>query len=405
MEHFTHDGMTFDVTDSGPADGEVVVLLHGFPQDRHCWRAVGERLNAQGLRTLAPDQRGYSPGARPEAVSAYAVDQLVGDVIAMLEAAGAQRAHVVGHDWGGGVAWALAGRHSDRVASQTVLSTPHPAALGAAMARGQVLRSWYMGLFQLPVVPEKLLASRVRGILANSGLPRAEADRYARRFADPASLRGPVNWYRAAARSRGSGLGFGSGVVTVPTTYVWGEHDPYLGRTAAVKTSEFVGDDYRFVRASASHWLPETEPRLVADEVLARVRGGVADPVFARLAGAEFVALTTYRRSGEPVSTPMWVAPDGDELVFTTPSDSGKVKRLRRDPRVRVQVCSRRGRARAGALGADGRASVAADEAAVTRGEAAMRAAYGRRYTGMLRAESLLTRGRRERTIVRVRLD
>lgn len=405
MEHFTHDGMTFDVSDSGPTDGEVVVLLHGFPQDRHCWRAVGERLDAHGLRTLAPDQRGYSPGARPAAVSAYAVDRLVGDVIAMLEAAGVERAHVVGHDWGGGVAWALAARHSDRVASLTVLSTPHPAALGAAMVRGQVLRSWYMGVFQLPALPEKLLAWRVRGVLANSGLPRAETDRYAGRFADPASLRGPVNWYRAAARSRWSGLGSDSGVVTVPTTYVWGERDPYLGRAAAVKTSEFVGDDYRFVRAPAGHWLPETEPGLVAEEVLARVRGGVADPVFDRLADAEFVALTTYRRSGEPVSTPMWVAPGGDELVFTTPSDSGKVKRLRRDPSVHVQVCSRMGKVRTGALGAHGRASVAADEAAVARGEAAMRAAYGRQYTGMLRVENLLKRGRRERTVIRVRLD
>lgn len=403
MEYFTHEGMTFDVTDSGPARGEVAVLLHGFPQDRHCWRAVGERLNAAGLRTLAPDQRGYSQGARPAAVDDYAMNHLVGDVVAMLDAAGVERAHVVGHDWGGGVAWALAGRHPDRVASLTVLSTPHPAALGAAMIRGQVLRSWYIGAFQLPAVPETLLAARVRTVLANSGLSPGEADRYGRRFADADSLRGPINWYRAAARSRGRGSG--SRVVTVPTTYVWGENDPYLGRTAAHKTSEFVGEDYRFVQVPAGHWLPERQPRLVADEVLARVRGGVADPVLPRLAGAEFVALTTYRRTGEAVSTPMWVAPDGDELVFTTPSDSGKTKRLRRDPRVRVQVCSRMGKVRTGALDAEGRASLADDGAAAARGESAIRAAYGWQFTGMQRIENLLKRGRRERTIIRVQLD
>lgn len=444
MDTFTRDGLTFDVTDSGPAEAtDVVVLLHGFPQDRHCWDDVRARLNAAGLRTLAPDQRGYSPGARPRSVTAYRMGELVGDVLALLDAAGLRRAHVVGHDWGAGVAWALAATHPERVATLTVASTPHPEARIAAMPRGQALRSWYMGVFQVPVLPERLLAGRLDRVLAAGGLPADHVRRYADRFAEPESLRGPVNWYRALLRpgydrvrgtavdegrpqadsgaERGFG-GLGSGVVAVPTTYVWGRRDPYLGRVAALATSEFVGEDYRFVEVDEAHWLPELRPRLLADEVLARVRGARVsehavsrapdpdgaperDSVLDRLGAAQFVALTTYRRSGVGVATPMWVGRDGDELVFTTPSGTGKVKRLRRDPRVRVQISDRRGRVRPGALAATGRARLADGAVEVARGEGALRAAYGWQYGAMLRAEALLKRGRRERTIIRVTLD
>lgn len=420
--------LAFDVSDSGPADGEAVVLLHGFPQDRHCWAAVADRLNGAGLRTLAPDQRGYSPGASPRRVDAYDVVTLADDVVALLEAAGLERAHVVGHDWGGAVAWVLAARHPERVASLTVLSTPHPSALVAALPGGQALRSWYMGAFQLPRVPERLLAARVGDFLRSSGLPPADVERYRRRFADPESLRGPINWYRAFGHAGGSeaiaGLrgalrrfrggapkasssGRREPVVTVPTTYVWGEHDPYLGRVAAEATSDFVGEDYRFVEVPAGHWLPELEPDLVADEVLRRVRGGAAvDDRERRLAAAEFVALTTYRRSGEPVTTPMWVAPDAGELVFTTPTGSGKVKRLRRDPRVRVQVCSRLGQIRPGAIAADGTARLAPEDSReATDAQRALRAKYGLQFAGMMRVESLVRSSSAERTIIRVRLD
>src|SRR5579875_2784646 len=133
METFTRDELTFDVTDSGPDDAPVVVLLHGFPQDRQAWGKVTPQLVDAGYRVLAPDQRGYSPGASPRGVSAYRLRELCGDVAALLDAAGAGQAHIVGHDWGGAVAWSFAGAHPHRVASCTVLSTPHPAALTWAM--------------------------------------------------------------------------------------------------------------------------------------------------------------------------------------------------------------------------------------------------------------------------------
>src|SRR3712207_4261017 len=168
--------MTFDVRDAGPDDGEPVVLLHGFPQDATAWDRVAPALHQHGLRTLAPDQRGYSPMARPRGRACYRLRETTGDVLALLEAAGLDSAHVVGHDWGGLVAWALGAWHPKRVRTLTALSVPHPAAMTAAMlASDQALRSSYAGFFQLPVVPERLLLAGngavLRRVLRSGGLP------------------------------------------------------------------------------------------------------------------------------------------------------------------------------------------------------------------------------------------
>ncbi|WP_237770222.1 alpha/beta fold hydrolase [Ornithinimicrobium sp. CNJ-824] len=275
MDTFTRDGLTFEVLDAGPGDGETVVLLHGFPQDATAWDRVTPLLHAAGLRTLAPSQRGYSAGARPRRVTAYRIPELVADVVALLDAAGVERAHVVGHDWGGAVAWALAAVHPDRVASLVVLSTPHPSALAWAFRHAdQGRRSWYMLAFQLPVLPERGLARMLRsGGLRRTGLPDQDARRYAARLGRARALRGPLNWYRAALRPARDGRGgLRVGPVAVPTTYVWGSRDPFLGRAAAERTARHVRGDYRFVEVDAGHWLPERQPDAVVREVLARVR-------------------------------------------------------------------------------------------------------------------------------------
>lgn len=290
MDTFERDGLVFDVTDSGPhdtsdPDPEVVVLLHGFPQDRTAWKNVSERLNAAGLRTLAPDQRGYSPAASPTAVSAYAMRELVADVAALIDASGKQRVHLVGHDWGGAVAWAVATFLPDRIATLTVLSTPHPTAMQWAMRHGgQWKNSWYMGVFQLPWLPERALAGRLQErLFTPSGLPADQAAPYVQRFATPQSLRGPINWYRALAKSmlgvggRKSGAGSSGGAmsrgVQVPTTYVWGRKDVALGEAAAKKTADHVAGPYTFVELEVGHWLPERRPDEVAQAILDRIRG------------------------------------------------------------------------------------------------------------------------------------
>lgn len=268
MPTYTHDGLTFDYLDAGA--GEPVVLLHGFPEDAASWGRVVPRLHAAGLRTLAPDQRGYSRGAAPRRRGDYTIDRLSGDVVALLDAVGADRAHVVGHDWGAGVAWDLATRHPRRVASLVALATPHPLALAWSYPRsGQVLRSWYMGAFQVPWLPERAAARILGRTLRSSGLNAADARRYAEKYADPANLSGPMNWYRALPLSQLAT----DPIVRVPTTYVWGSRDAYLGRAAAEKTRDFVAADYRFVELDSSHWLPQDQPDAVASAIVDRVTG------------------------------------------------------------------------------------------------------------------------------------
>jgi pimeloyl-ACP methyl ester carboxylesterase len=270
VDSFDRDGFRFDVRDGGPRGGEVVVLLHGFPQDGTAWDDVAPVLHEAGLRTLAPDQRGYSPGARPPRRTAYTTGECTGDLIALLDAAGAGRAHVVGHDWGGAVAWVAGCRYPERVASLVVLSTPHPATMTRALTRSaQSLRSWYVVLFQLPVLPERLLGRTLYRALTSSGLPEDRAERYSSRMREQGALTGALNWYR----------GLPASLLTpvpdcpVPTTYVWGREDFALGRVAAEATGRHVTAPYRFVELAAGHWLPETRPREVASVVLDRVLG------------------------------------------------------------------------------------------------------------------------------------
>ena len=262
-------GLVFDALAAGPSTGELVVLVHGFPQTSACWRGVAEPLAANGYRVLDPDQRGYSPGARPAAVRAYRMPELVADVLALATEAGAVRFHLVGHDWGGAVAWALAGRHPDRVLTLTSVSTPHPRAFAAALLTGgQLLRSAYIAFFRIPRLPELALGARgargLRLLLARGGLAPPWAERYARALAQPGALAAALNWYRAA-------IPFDVGVsrVPVPTRYVWGSGDPALGRRAATTTGRWVAGPYRLdILEGAGHWLPEHRPEELATRIL-----------------------------------------------------------------------------------------------------------------------------------------
>jgi pimeloyl-ACP methyl ester carboxylesterase len=267
MDTFRRDGLVFDVHDSGPADGEPVVLLHGFPQDASAFDRLSAALHPGGFRTLAPHQRGYSPGARPRSRKAYRTREAVADVLALLDSAGLSRAHVVGHDWGGVVAWALGAWHPDRLRTLTVLSTPHPAALaGALIGSDQLLRSSYLGLFQLPALPEGLLlagnGALLRRTLRQGGLPADSVERYVRRMREPRALTSALNWYRALPWNVRDGVGR----IAVPTLHVWSTADPFLGRAATEATAEFVTGPYRLeVLDGVPHWIPELAGERVAE--------------------------------------------------------------------------------------------------------------------------------------------
>jgi pimeloyl-ACP methyl ester carboxylesterase len=268
VDHFVRPGLRFDVVDSGPTDAPAVVLLHGWPQQPYSFEAVASRLNPAGLRTLTPTQRGYTPTARPSRRRNYRTAVTVADVVALLDTAGLAQAHIVGHDWGGNQAWGMAGWHTDRVASLTVLSTPHPAAFVKSLwSSRQGLHSWYMGFFQLPALPESMVRRRFSKLLRDSGLPGDFAERYAEAMAEPGALTGALNWYRGIPFSMRQPLGR----ITVPTSYVWGRHDLALSRRAVELTADYVVGPYEVVELEAGHWLPETKPDAVASAILARV--------------------------------------------------------------------------------------------------------------------------------------
>ena len=274
MDSFRRDGLTFDVRDAGPRDGEPVVLLHGFPQDSAAWDRVAPGLHQAGLRTLAPDQRGCSPMARPRGRGRYRLRETTADVLALLDAAGLESAHVVGHDWGGIVAWALGAWHPDRVRTLTALSVPHPAAMAKSMVTSdQALRSLYILAFQVPFLPERLLLSSggapLRRILRNGGLPPEAAAHYAGRMREPGALSAMLGWYRALPLSRRDPVGR----VRVPTLHVWSTGDAFLGRAATEATARFVDAPYRLeVLEGISHWIPELAPDRVAELVTAQVK-------------------------------------------------------------------------------------------------------------------------------------
>ena len=258
MHQFVRDGLTFDVTDEGPTDGRVVILLHGFPEDRQCWSAVIPYLTGAGYRVLAPDQRGYSPGARPKGRRSYVLSELAMDVLALADVAGAERFDVVGHDWGAGVAWELAGHHPRRIRTMTSLTVPHPRAMVDAVLRSsQLLHSWYMLLFQVPWLPETLVraagARRAAQSFERDGLDPETARRYAARMQDREALTAAINWYRALPLGGRSVMPR----IEVPTLYVYADQDRYLTRYAAERTGRYVSGPYRYeVLAGVPHWIP-----------------------------------------------------------------------------------------------------------------------------------------------------
>lgn len=267
LTEFHHDGLRFDVSDAGPIDGELIIALHGFPQRASSWSAVIPLLSAAGYRVLAPDQRGYSPGASPSEVEAYRLDRLADDVLALADAAGVDRFNLLGHDWGGGVAWYVAARNPERLLTLSVVSVPHPRAMIESMRGPQVLRSWYMAWFQLPWLPEVMLAaghgSLARRMLAATRSVRPQDG--VRLLSDPATARGPINWYRALRLPTAVPIG----KITVPTLYVWSDQDAALGGKGALLTARWVSGPFRFeILTGVSHWVPEERPADLARLVL-----------------------------------------------------------------------------------------------------------------------------------------
>jgi pimeloyl-ACP methyl ester carboxylesterase len=264
------EGLTFPVTDTGPLDGEIVVLLHGFPQTSKSWLSVSALLNASGYRTLAFDQRGYAAAARPRGRFAYRIGELVFDVVALVDTVGAP-VHLVGHDWGAVVAWATAASHPALVSSLTAVSVPHTRAfLRSLIGSDQALKSYYMAVFQLPWLPETMLtrAPRLRQrMLQESGMAADSVRDVERDVIATGALRTAINWYRAIPFATLRYLA----PVSVPTTYLWSTHDIALGRRGAELCERYVTGPYRFEITEGSHWIPEEQPELLHALIVDRI--------------------------------------------------------------------------------------------------------------------------------------
>jgi pimeloyl-ACP methyl ester carboxylesterase len=271
--HIDANGYRFDAIACGAGNAPLVLFLHGWPSFAASWREVMAPVAAAGFRAAAVDQRGYSPGARPGEIADYSVDHLIADIEGFARAlAGDARFHLVGHDWGGLIAWSYAAHHADRLASLTVLSTPHSAAFLEAM-RGdprQPVTSAYIGVFRQPghVAESALLsegARKLRAIYGGKVPPEAIEENIAR-LSEPGALTATLNWYRALDNKR-----LGSSVAT-PTLYIWGSEDQALGAAAANATGRHVTGPYQFVALEGySHWLPEQAPEIVSRLLLAHL--------------------------------------------------------------------------------------------------------------------------------------
>jgi pimeloyl-ACP methyl ester carboxylesterase len=261
-----------------------VLLLHGFPQSSWQWRAQLPALAQAGYRAVAPDQRGYSPGARPQETARYALRHLVADVVAMADWLGGHQFHLVGHDWGAVVAWAVAGgRYAERLRTLTAVSVPHPSAFVQALASpsgDQRARSGYIRFFRQPELPERLLlgdeASGLRALFANTGYTDRQAmERYVALLSEPGALTAALDWYRANDVDLLAELH----PVSAPTLFVWGADDPAIGREAAEGGGDHVEGPYRFVPLDGvGHWVPEEAPDhfngLLLEHLAGRGRSG-----------------------------------------------------------------------------------------------------------------------------------
>jgi len=274
----TASHLTFDALAAGEPDAPLVLLLHGFAESMHCWRAQIASLADMGYRTLAPSQRGYSPGARPDPrdFPSYHIDRLMDDAIAIVAAQGygEQRFHLAGHDWGGSIAWALADRFSERIASLTILSRPHPNAFNRALAMPdgeQARRSKHHKAFLEPDAADVVLANDAKWLrdrLKANGIPQAAIEQHLSVLGNKDAMEAALAWYRARGAIRGP-----LGPIRVPTLYIWGDADDTVGRVAAEGTVDFVAAPYRFeVLPGVGHFAADQAPERVSELMLAHIR-------------------------------------------------------------------------------------------------------------------------------------
>jgi len=280
------NGIRLHVILAGPTNGKPVVLLHGFPEFWYGWRHQIEPLAAAGYRVMVPDQRGYYLSDKLDGVKYYRIDLLSKDIIGLLDKLGHQAAYVVGHDWGGMVAWQLATDYPQRLSKVVILNAPHPNAMGRALLRNpvQLIKSWYIDVFQIPWVAEHLFFRPFARLAIRTAKPGSftaeDMLHYREAWSQPRAVHCTINWYRAAFREfiratagrlahlKGPLGLFRAPPIGVPVLVLWGEEDialtKWLARDSVARCTQGT---LRFV-PDASHWLQHDKPQEVTQAIL-----------------------------------------------------------------------------------------------------------------------------------------
>ncbi len=265
------NGLRFEMLTCGEGD-RLALCLHGFPEVALSWREQMPALARMGYRAWAPNQRGYGRSSRPASIEAYAIEKLMADVAGLIDASGAREVTLLGHDWGGIVAWCFATRRLRPLAKLVILNVPHPVCFARAVRRpGQMLRSWYVLLFQVPGLPEWLLGRNnakpvgemmVRTSSAPERFPRELVEGTRASAAQPGALKAMLHWYRAFLRGGGlrRQLRIGFPVIETPTLLLWGEEDVALAKHTTDGTEEFVRDLTVEFLPGVSHWVQQDAP-------------------------------------------------------------------------------------------------------------------------------------------------
>jgi epoxide hydrolase 4 len=264
------NGITFHCIEAGPKDGPLVLLLHGFPEFWWGWRYQIEPLASAGFHVLVPDQRGYNLSDKPEGRRAYDLDTLAKDVAALSETLGYSRYSLVGHDWGGLVAWWAASRYPERIERLIAINAPHPAIAGAYMRRhpSQMLRSSYIGFFQIPYLPEALFSADDHRALTRALLRTSRAGtfsetdlvEYKRAWSQPGALTGMLNWYRALPLKPPHRS---SDKLRLPVLAIWGMRDRFLEFGLCEDSLALCANGQAQRVETATHWVHLEEPDLV----------------------------------------------------------------------------------------------------------------------------------------------
>lgn len=272
--YVTANGLRFHYVESGPAEGPPVLLLHGFPEFWYSYRHQLAALGQAGYRAIAPDLRGYNLTDKPSGISNYLVDKLSDDVVALTQAFGYEKLTLVGHDWGGALAWGTASSplHNHIIERLIILNAPHPGAFFKKLTLQQARKSWYMLLFQLPKIPEHLLSRNnfegVRNALRRSAhVPGAFTDddieQFVTAMAQPGALTAALNWYRAIRLQNPLTLEKRLVPVPVPTLLIWGERDIALGKELTYDLSSWVPNLRIEYLPDSGHWVQQEQPEKV----------------------------------------------------------------------------------------------------------------------------------------------